>query len=243
MGGSVQRNRGARSVRLLVRCLVFLTLAGGCRTSRESNLGFHLDRNQPVVTSIRVEGQTGRFVVASALPRTVVSSRFASEHLLDPLSPIELVISETRRVVVDPNILDLGDDIDALIGIDVIGPVFSIDYRRGTVSTSQRADLFTPDMIRYEFSDLPSLPVRIDGIEERAIVDTSLPDTLVIPLTMFEGATPGRSTATVEIGGVQLIDLDVLFADVTDLRLGNRILARFLLTVDTRVSRIGLWEY
>ena len=228
-----------------VRLLAALAIVAvaGCRSSRETNLGFHLDRNQPVLSTILIEGYPGRFVVSSALPRTVVSSQYIARHGIDRLSTLDVLIGETIRREIDPNILDMGDQIDALIGLDLLGPVFSIDYRRGTVSSSDGADLITPEMVMHRYSNQPALPLTIEGSIYVGVVDTALPDTMVIPFGLIDGMERGRGTVQAEVGRVRFVDLDVLVADVSELRVGNRVLAKFLITIDTRAKKIGLWEY
>ena len=70
-----------------------------------------------------------------------------------------------------------------------------------------------------------------------AIVDTALPDTLVLPR-----ATEGRGTARVIVAGSDFGNIDVKYASVPLARIGNRLLSKFLVSIDYGKQNVGLWR-
>ena len=83
------------------------------------------------------------------------------------------------------------------------------------------------------------IEVSVDGRKVAAIVDTASPDTLVLP----RGTAPaGRRAAHVVVGGTDFGNVDVLFADVAQVRAGNRLLSKFLVAIDYGRRQVGLWR-
>jgi hypothetical protein len=83
--------------------------------------------------------------------------------------------------------------------------------------------------------------VTINGRATWAIVDSALPDTAVIPPDFFESGTGNRGAADLKVAGVLFDDLDVSITPVVTPRLGNRVLSRFVVTIDYAREKIGLW--
>jgi len=46
----------------------------------------------------------------------------------------------------------------------------------------------------------------------------------------------------VQLAGTDFGDVDLLLADVTEPRVGNRILSKFLITIDYGKHEVGLWR-
>ena len=82
-----------------------------------------------------------------------------------------------------PVIVDLHGVADAIVGTDVWGGhAITIDYRAG-ILTFQREGIHPGLMIVYKYAEDPTINVSVDGRIVSAIVDTTSPDTLVLPRT------------------------------------------------------------
>jgi hypothetical protein len=195
----------------------------------EVNLAFTLERNLVELQTVRLDNRTGRFLLGTAAPRTIVDPRFGS------VSALRLTDKESVRLT--PSRLDLGGVADAIIGIEPWrSRAISIDYRAGLV-TYQKEGIVTGYMKVYRYDDAPMIYVNVDGRDVAAIVDTTSPDTIVLPRS-----TPGRSTARVRVGDTDFGAIDVGHADIPRARVGNRLLSRFLVTIDYGKRVVGLWR-
>ncbi len=197
----------------------------------EVNLAFTLERNLVELQSVRINNRTGRFLLGSAAPRTVVDPRFLGR------GPYALQLTEKETVRLSPSQLDLGGVADAIIGVEPWrARAISIDYRSGLV-TFQKDGIHTGYMKLYRYDDAPMINVNVNGRDVAAIVDTTSPDTLVLP-----GAERGRGTARVIIGDTDFGTIDVGYANISRARVGNRLLSRFLVTIDYGKRVVGLWR-
>jgi hypothetical protein len=197
----------------------------------EVNLAFTLERNLVELQTVRLNNRQGRFLLGTAAPRTVVDPRFAEA------GPQVLQLSEKEDVRLSPATLDLGGVADAIIGIEPwANRAISIDYRSGLV-TYMKQGIQTGYMKIYRYDDAPMIYVNVDGRDVPAIVDTTSPDTLVLPR-----AERGRGTAHVNIGGTDFGTIDVGYANIARARVGNRLLSKFLVTVDYGKRMVGLWR-
>jgi hypothetical protein len=221
------------------RATALVTLiAASCATpwhdepvASEVNLAFTLKGNLIELSSIRIGGQAGRFLLGTAAPRTVVSESFR------PRSAGLVILGERESVRVSPAVLPLGGVADAIVGGDVWqNRAVTIDYHSGLV-TWQLEGIHAGVLTIYRFPAEPMIEVNIDGTPTAVILDTSSPDTLVIP-----SRTRGRRTARVRIGEVDFGAIDVRLADVSRPRIGNRLLSKFLVTVDYGRNVVGLWR-
>jgi hypothetical protein len=91
-------------------------------------------------------------------------------------------------------------------------------------------------MTIFRFQAEPMIDVAIDGRETAVIVDTSSPDTLVLP------GPNGRGTVDVAIAGTSFGPTDVRYAPVLHARIGNRLLSKFLVSIDYRHRLVGVWH-
>jgi hypothetical protein len=202
------------------------------RVGEEVNLAFTLERNLVEFQTLRLDHQPGRFILGSAAPRTVVDPRF-------PLSGRRhsVQIGQKQSVAVSPVPLDLRGVADAIIGSEAwSNDAISIDYRVGLV-TYQKEGIRSGFMDIYRFTAEPRVNVTVDGREIAAIVDTANPDTLVLP-----GPEARRANVAVTIGRTNFGTIDVQYANVSDARIGNRLLSRFLVTIDYGRKVVGLWR-
>lgn len=197
----------------------------------EMNLSFTLERNLVQLQTVRLNNREGRFLLGTAAPRTVVDPRFASggKHVLQ--------LTDKNSMRLSPATLDLGGVADAIIGIEPWhSHAISIDYRSGLV-TYQKEGIRTGYMHVFRYDGAPMINVNVDGRDVAAIVDTTSPDTIVLPR-----AQAGRGTAHVIIGDTDFGSLDVGYANITEARVGNRLLSKFLVTIDYGKRVVGLWR-
>jgi hypothetical protein len=227
----------ARNVILLLAVVLALS---GCRTIRqyradsqewERNAVFILESNQPVLTSATLGGSNGRLILATAHPQTIVSPTFATA------GTIGFTAGNSHRRTLTPLQAELGGAGDALIGFDAWPRErISVDYFKGLLSIGPSAAP-PPDMPTYQFQGVPAVPLTVAGREYRVLVDTSLPETLVLP----SGGGSFRRSETVTLGELRLNGVDVLYSEVSEPRIGTRLLARFLVIIDYGRSWVGLW--
>ncbi len=197
----------------------------------EVNLAFKLERNLVELQTVRLNNRAGRFLLGTAAPRTVIDPRFAGR------GPHVLQLTEKEALRLSPARLDLGGVADAIIGIEPWhGRAISIDYRSGLV-TYQKEGIYTGYMKVFHYADAPMIDVNVDGRDVAAIVDTTSPDTIVLPR-----AQRGRGTAHITIGDTDFGTIDVGYANITQARVGNRLLSRFLVTIDYGKHVVGLWH-
>lgn len=198
----------------------------------EVNISFTLENNLVELQSLRIDNREGRFILGSAAPRTVVDPRFP----LRRFHTHALQISEKQTVRLDPSPMDLRGVADAIIGVEAWSKhAITIDYHTGLVSY-QKERIPTDDMEVFPFSAEPMINVTVDGRTIAAVVDTSSPDTLVLP------GNAQRGSARVSIGATDFGMIDVQYANVSRARIGNRLLSRYLVTIDYGRKVVGLWR-
>ena len=232
-------------LRRLATAAALAIFAAGCSSmmpwhdepiGQEVNIAFVLRNNLVFLPGATVDKRPGKFLFGSANARTVLDSKFAGSETASQHS-IQLTPRETLRV--DPVVTDLRGVGDGIVGADVWGThAISIDYHAGLL-TFQKEGIYPEMMSLYSFSEAPMVNVMVDGRPLSAIVDTASPDTLVLP----RGETPaGRRKVRVEIASTDFGGIDVQFADVSAPRIGNRLLSRFLVSIDYGKKQVGLWR-
>lgn len=206
---------------------------------RELNVGFKYQSNEIRLASVTIAGREGNFLLATAHPRTIVDPGFVKRERID-MRNVSLRLGHRQRVRVRPALLPLDRLADATIGADAFEhEAITIDYAKEMLIVRHVADL--TDMAAYSFAGVPNVPVTLNGVPERAVVDTLVPDTLIVP-SRLAGRHEGRMNVSLSVGGVTFPSVDARVADVDDIRLGNRILSKFLVTVDYSRNVIGLWR-
>ena len=230
-------SRAATAVVLLLLCMLLgascsrLTPWRKAPPDEEINLSFTLENNLVTLpASLRIDNQPGRFILGSAARNTAIDDGFAARgHRLNIQEKEALPLSSVR--------VDLRGVADAIIGADAWGRhAISIDYRSGLV-TYQKSGIERSQMTTFRFRNEPMIWVTVNGRRVAAIVDTSSPDTLVLP-----GASTTRSVANVTVAGTDFGAIDVQFTNVSVPRIGNRLLSRFLVTIDYGRRVVGLWR-
>jgi hypothetical protein len=203
----------------------------------EVNLAFVIRNNLLYLPGATIDGHSGNFLLGSADPQSVLDTRFAQK--VGPLPFHSLQLSGRDSLRFTPLILDLRGVGDGIVGADVWGShAVTINYRAGLL-TFQREGIHPELMNVYSYRDAPSINVEVDGRLVPAIVDTSSPDTLIMPR---EAAAVERRRAHIQIAGTDLGSVDIRLADVARPRIGNRLLSKFLVTIDYGRRQVGLFR-
>ena len=203
---------------------------------QEVNMVLTLRGNVVILTSLTVNGVPGRFILGVANARTALDPRFLKR--LPPSETHSLELNARQSLAFTPTAIDMHGLADGILGADVWKSLaITVDYRSGLL-TMQREGIHPELMTLTRFDAEPEVELTVDGAPIRAIVDTASPDSLVLP-----GATvPSRRTARITIGGVTFPAMDIREAAVTRPRVGNRLLSKFLMTVDYGRRQVGLWR-
>jgi hypothetical protein len=201
-------------------------------TRPEVNLAFTLDHNLVALSNVRVDNRGGHFILGTALPRTVLDTRFA----VPPRRRNVLQLSEKETLPIDPIAQDLQGVADGIIGTEAFRrAAITIDYHAGLV-TYQKDGIHRGYMTVFHFQIEPMMYVAINGHETAVIVDTSNPDTLVLP------GPNGRRSVDVAIAGTNFGATDVRFSPDARPRIGNRLLSKFLISIDYNHRLVGVWR-
>jgi hypothetical protein len=233
----------------LVIAIATLLFLGSCRSTlpwanepigEEVNLAFVMRNNLLFLPSATVDGRAGEFLFAAAGARTALDTHFASALPQLPRSGERMLqLNEKESLRFTPVEMDLHRVADGIIGADVWGNrAVSIDYNAGLL-TYQKEGIHPELMTIYRFTAEPRVNVIVNGETIAAIVDTASPDTLTLPRG---NAAAGRTHARVQLAGADLGDLDIRLADVSAPHVGNRILSKFLVTIDYGKHEVGLWR-
>jgi len=197
----------------------------------EVNLAFTLERNLVELQTVRLNNRMGRFILGTAAPRTVIDPRFSGRK-----SNV-LQLSENEAMRLSTSSLDLGGVADAIIGVEPWhAHAITIDYYGGLV-TYQKEGISTGLMKIFRYDDAPMIYVNVDGRDIAAIVDTTSPDTIILPR-----AQHGRGTARITIGDTDFGTIDIGYANIARARVGNRLLSKFMVTIDYGKRVVGLWR-
>lgn len=204
--------------------------------ANEVNLAFTIENNLLFLQSTTINHQTGRIFFASAAPQSVVDPAYKSRI---GGAKYELHLNDRATIPFAPAVLDLHGVGDALIGSDVWGShAVTIDYRSGLL-TYQKDGIHPDYMTVYRFNAAPTVMAKIDGRDTAVVVDTALPGTIVLP----RGTAPaGRRVAHVVIAGTDFGNVDIALGDVSSPRVGNRMLSKFLVSIDYGRREVGLWR-
>ncbi len=236
------KNSNEFSYRILALLGVLPLLLAGCAglgaAAATTNIAWTFERNL-VIVDATVGGRAGAFIVGTAAEHTILDPAFPAA--LSRRGRAGVSVGERHSSTVTPTRADLGGVADGILGADVWrGKSLTVDYQRGLLILGKALDPITED-VRFRFRDAPAVRVSIDGVETTAIVDTASPDTVVLPSRTW-GAV-GRRTISLRIGETRFDAVDARVAPVGEVRLGNRILAHFLVTVDYPRREVTLWRH
>lgn len=224
----------------VVRAAVALTLAGtllGCQSSaprgRSTSIAFTLERNVVRVEGV-VDGAPASLIVATGLPETLLTPQLAK-------SRSSVTLGERYTVRIRPTAApEIAPVADGLLGIDAFSnSVLTVDYHRGLLLLGRDVPPVR-DAPRFAFNRIPAVDVTVDGQGRRAIIDTSNPDTLVLP--MGPRGVEGRRPVKLTVAGIDFGSVDAAVGPVDAVRIGNRILSRFLVTIDFERREVSLWS-
>lgn len=204
--------------------------------AKEVNLAFTIENNLIFLSTVNVNHQPGRILFGSAEPQTVLDPEYASRVRATTYG---LHLNERQTLRFKPAVVSLHGVADAVIGADVWDShAVTIDYRTGLVT--YQIDGIHPDyMSIYRYDAAPSAIATIDGRDTSVIVDTASPDTIVLPRG---NAAAGRTRARVTIAGTDFGAIDIALGDVSAPRVGNRLLSKFLVSIDYGKREVGLWR-
>lgn len=229
--------------RIALVCL----LIGGCQSAvsglvderaeqSEVNLSFVVENNLLRLNTVRLGDRPGRFYLGTAHPRTVVSPAFAGPA---PARRQTLQLNDRHSLEVEPIVADLGGIGEAIIGFEAWRDhAITINYVSGLV-VYQQSGTTGSEVVLFPFHDQPEVTITVNGTTMAAVVDTASPDTLVLPRN---GAAPGRMRGRIDIAGSVFPDVDIALADTSRPRLGNRLLSKFLVSIDYGRRQVGLWR-
>ena len=214
--------------------------AGGCTVKtpwrdepigQELNIAFELRNNLIYLPSTAVDGRSGNFLVGTAQPTSVIDPKFSSAT-----SPHLLQINNRKSLTFAAVSEDLHGVGDVILGADLwANNAVTIDYHAGLI-TMQTEGIHPELMTLFNYAGQPAITVTVDGRTMRAVLDTTSPDTLVLP------GKGTRRQARVVVAGFDFGPVDVRYAPVESARIGNRLLSKFLITVDYGRHVIGLWR-
>jgi len=228
---------------LRARTLVCVLLLSSCASmlpwhdappADEVNLAFTIKNNLLFLPSATINGHSGRYFFGSATARSVVDPDFAA-RLGTPPSSVQL--GDRATLPFNPVPLNLGTAGDAILGADLWDAhAVTLDYRAGLL-TYQKSGIHPAFMSIFTYQVEPMINVVVDGRTISAVVDTALPDTLVLPR-----ANEGRGNVHVVIAHTDFGTVDVKYANVSQPRVGNRLLSKFLVSIDYGRREVGLWR-
>lgn len=201
-----------------------------------THLTWTFERNL-IVLDARVGGAQGEFLVGSAQPETILDDDLAVAPGVRGTVPVTIGRYAATARPIRANLEGLADGI---LGADVWGGrSLTIDYRRRVLILDLALEPIDAE-IRHRFRGAPSVSVVVDGREELAIIDTASPDTILLPSARF--GPEGRAEVELVVAGVRFHSVDAAIAPVSEIRLGNRILAEFLVTIDYARHETSLWH-
>jgi len=208
----------------------------GEKIGKEINVAFVMRNNLPYLSSVTVDGRAARVLIGSSAPRSILDNAFARS--LDT-NAYTLQLNERQSRRISPVFADLHGIAEAVLGAEVWGAhAVTLDYHAGLL-TDQRDGIHPDFMHVFQYDGAPAINVVVDGRTIAAIVDTTSPDTLVMPRN---GGAAARRTANVQIAGSDFGSIDIGTGDVSVARIGNRLLSRFLVTIDYGRHEVGLWR-
>ena len=226
-----------RATHLLLGIVAFAAVAACAnwpwlKETEELNLVVHFDRNVPTVEGV-VAGKPMRFVIGLGQSASVIDPQS------DPTSgPVVVTLGGRRSLRIQPAVLPLRGVADGILGADAWRKkVVTIDYDKRLLSIRPTATDMR-DSLRFTYSTVPAISVAVDGRPVRAIVDTAIPDTLLLPAS----GTVRRERHEISIGRDRFFE-DVRVGGVSEARVGNRLLSRYLVTADDRHRTVSLWRH
>lgn len=222
------------SVAIILGCLASsCSLPWSGDLSHEANVAFRW-KNNLIFIDGSVDSKPATFLVGTAQPRSVIDPKFRE----DTGEPVNVSLGHRYSKPISPAGADLKGLADGILGADMWeGSTLTLDYSRQLAILSRdRADNLGGAL--YRFDGPPAVPITINGQSGRAIIDATIPDSLILPAN----GRSGRETAAVRIGEFDLGRVDVVFGETSMPRIGNRLLSRFLIRIDYDGGTVWLWR-
>lgn len=229
---------GSALLRILAPALAVIAAACSLPRAATTHLAWTFRQNLIVVGAV-AGGVDGEFIVGTAHPATILDPEFAGRAGDRGRMPVNL----GGRFTADarPVRAELDGLADGILGLDVWGRrSVTIDYRRNLIILGRDLEPMN-EGLRHAFEHIPAVPILIDGVERLALVDTANPDTIQLPATDF--GEEGRRSVDLQVGDVRFRGIGATVAPVTEIRLGNRVLSHFLVTIDYPRGEVTLWPY
>lgn len=226
----------------MTTALAAALLTGGCSTFRSQpstdHVAFEL-RDNLLVVPATVGGKQGDFILGTAQSHSTLDTRFPAASL--DTSRVPVVLGSRLRRETSVERAEMSSLADGILGGSVFANrTLGIDFRRGVITLSrERVPSQDTEMARFE--GIPTFPISIEGTPFRGIIDTTNPDTILLPESVF--GSPGRRPISLRIGDLDLGTIDARIAPVSDIRIGNRLLARFFVSIDYERGEISLWPF
>ena len=117
----------------------------------------------------------------------------------------------------------------------------TIDYHRGLLVIDSPGPI-AEGFHSWSFKGPPRVSLRLNGIVVPAIIDTAIPDNAIVPEYLLDESEGTRARVDIELAGVDFDDIDVATARTGDIRLGNRLLANFVVRIDYVHRTVALWQ-
>jgi hypothetical protein len=222
----------------LVPITLLLVLLTGCtlpwqREVSQTNLVFQIERNQLILAG-ELDGRPARLAIATARSDSVLSPLWR-ERLRDA-STVRFTAGEKLSHEITVSYAPLPEGVDGILGTEPWSDKrITIDYFASllTIFPSGRREIAGET---FRFRGVPSIAVLLDGRRTVAVLETAVPDTMIVP------GSGERRRATLAIGAEPAVPADVSTVPGAVPVIGNRSLGRFLLTIDYGTSTIGLWR-
>ena len=227
------------------RFLMTLNLAaalasGGCSMfssqPRTDHVAFKL-RDNLLVIPATVGGNPGEFILGTAQSHTTLDPRFPAASSRSGKVPV--LLGSRLRLETSVERTSMSAVADGILGSSAFANLtLGIDYRRGLITLS-RERVPAEGAAKSRFEGTPTLPISVDGTPFRGVIDTTNPDTILLPEAVFGPA--GRRPVSLRIGNLDLGTTDARVGPVSDIRIGNRILEKFFVSIDYDRGEISLW--
>jgi hypothetical protein len=201
----------------------------------EVTFAFTTQNNLLFLPTVTLNGYRGRFLLGTATHSTILDSTFS--RTTGARAPFTLELGSKDQRSITPVFADLGKVGDGIVGADAWGDrAITIDFVSGVI-TYQKEGIHAELMTLFPYEEQPAITIDVDGQTVKAIVDSSSPDTLIMPR-----ASKGRGVATVGIAGSRFEKIDIGYANISQPHVGNRLLSKFLITIDYGRHEVGLWR-
>ncbi len=224
---------------------VLLFASSGCQApwrhekEHEINLSFRIVKNQ-LHTNAVVGGKPGSFLIGTSQARSLVSTEFLRRHRMKGKETVRILLGRQWSREVTPVEADLQGIADGILGADLWdNATVTIDYRR-KIFSRVRGSRFADDLVSHRFSQAPTLPVEIEGVRYSAIVDTTIPDALILPQSIFGGVAGSHRAVRVRVGNAER-RIEGYVSAGEQVRIGNLLLGNYLVMIDYRSGVVGLW--